>query len=105
MRTVKVYCCHKYAGVLKELSKHDYEFIYDDKYISDDKYPSVSVNLPKNKKAFHSSRIFPFFVNMLPEGANRRAMCTAKKVDEHDFFGMLVMICDIDCIGSVMLRK
>ena len=27
-----------------------------------------------------------------PEGANRRALCRAKKVDETDFFGMLELI-------------
>ena len=47
----------------------------------------------------------PVFTNMLPEGANRRALCRAKKVDENDFFGMLEMICGMDAIGKFVLRR
>ena len=67
--------------------------------------PPVSVNLPKSQKAYHSERIFPVFTNMLPEGANRRALCRAKKVDENDFFGMLEMICGMDAIGKFVLKR
>jgi HipA-like protein len=42
---------------------------------------------------------------MLPEGANRRALCRLKKVDEKDFFGMLEMICGMDAIGKFVLKR
>jgi HipA-like protein len=42
---------------------------------------------------------------MLPEGANRRALCRARKVDENDFFGMLEMICGMDAIGKFVLKR
>lgn len=105
MRKVEVFLGDRHAGQLKELSNHDYEFTYDDAYLSDAQMPSISVTLPKHVGTFRSSQIFSFFTNLLPEGAIRKAMCTTRKVDERDFFGMLEMICGMDCIGNVTLRK
>ena len=105
MRKVNVYYGDLYAGQLVELAKGSYEFTYDDAFMADSSTPSVSVNLPKSQKTYHSDRIFPVFTNMLPEGANRIALCTAMKVDERDFFGMLEMICGLDCIGNVTLMR
>ena len=97
MRKVNVYYGDVYAGQLVELSRGNYEFTYDDAFRADGSTPPVSVNLPKS--------IFPVFTNMLPEGANRRALCRAKKVDENDFFGMLEMICGMDAIGKFVLKR
>lgn len=105
MRKVDVYCGDVYAGQLVELAKGDYEFTYDDAFLADTSKPPVSVNLPKSQKVYHADKIFPVFTNMLPEGANRRALCRMRKVDEKDFFGMLEMICGMDAIGLFVLRK
>lgn len=105
MRKVYVYYGDVFAGQLTELARGSYEFIYDDAFMSDRSTPPVSVNLPKSQKVYHSDHIFPVFTNMLPEGANRRALCRAKKVDESDFFGMLEMICGMDAIGKFVLKS
>ncbi len=104
MRTVDVYYGKVYAGKLKELARGRYEFTYDDSFRHNSEMPPLSVNLPKSNKVYYSKNIFPVFTNMLPEGANRRALCRAKKVDEKDFFGMLQMICGMDTIGKFVLR-
>ena len=105
MRQVYVYYGDVYAGQLVELAKGNYEFTYDDAFLADGSTPAVSVNLPKSQKVYHSDHIFPVFTNMLPEGANRRALCRLKKVDEEDFFGMLEMICGMDAIGKFVLKR
>ena len=105
MRKVYVYYGEVYAGQLVELDRESYEFIYDEAFMSDQKTPPVSVNLPKSQKVYHADHIFPVFTNMLPEGANRRALCRVKKVDERDFFGMLEMICGMDTIGKFVLKR
>ena len=74
MRTVDVYYGEVLAGQLVELARGSYEFIYDDAFMSDRSTPPVSVNLPKSNKVYHADHIFPVFTNMLPEGANRRAL-------------------------------
>ena len=105
MRTVEVYCGDIHAGQLRELSHNLFEFSYDDSYIEDKKTLPISVNLPKSKDVYQSTVIFPFFTNMLPEGANRMAMCKMNKIDENDLFGMLQQVCGMDFIGNVHLRK
>lgn len=105
MRRVDVYYGDTYAGQLTELSHGSYEFSYDDIFMRDTTTPPVSVNIPKSRQVYKSSRIFPVFTNMLPEGANRRALCRLHKVDETDFFGMLQMICGMDTIGKFAIRK
>ena len=105
MRKVAVYYGDIYAGQLTELARSNYVFAYDEDYLADKSLPPVSVNLPKTQQVYHAERIFPVFTNMLPEGANRRALCRARKVDEQDFFGMLEMICGMDAIGKFVLKK
>ena len=105
MRKVDVYFGDVYAGQLTELARGSYQFTYDDAFLADSDTPPVSVNMPKSQKMYHADRIFPVFTNMLPEGANRRALCRVKKVDEDDFFGMLEMICGMDAIGKFVLKK
>ena len=105
MRKVNVFYGDIYAGQLVELARGSYEFTYDDAYLSASNTPPISVNLPKSQKKYHADRIFPVFTNMLPEGANRKALCRAKKVDETDLFGMLEMVCGMDAIGKVVLKR
>ena len=105
MRKVDVYYGDVYAGRLSEMAKGNYVFSYDDNFLANSSTPPVSVNLPKSQKEYQSDRIFPVFTNMLPEGANRRALCRAMKVDEKDLFGMLEMICGMDAIGKFILKK
>lgn len=105
MRKVDVYYGDVFAGQLVELSRGNYEFTYDDDFQADISMPPVSVNLPKSQKVYRSDHIFPVFTNMLPEGANRRALCRMRKVDENDYFGMLEMICGMDVIGKFVLKR
>lgn len=105
MRKVDVYYGDVFAGQLVELTRGSYEFVYDDAFLADSSTPPVSVNLPKSQKVYQADHIFPVFTNMLPEGANRRALCRVKKVDENDFFGMLEMICGMDAIGKFVLKR
>lgn len=105
MRRVGVYYGDVYAGMLVELAQGDYAFVYDDAFLANNQFPPVSVNMPKSQKEFYADHIFPVFTNMLPEGANRSALCRVKKVDEHDFFGMLEMICGMDTIGKFVLKR
>ena len=105
MRTVDVYLDNRFAGQLTERNRNDYEFTYNAQYLADPKTPAIALSLPKREEPYRSNHIFPFFTNLLPEGSNRRAMCANYKVDDNDFFGMLEMICGMDCIGNVTLRK
>ena len=101
MRQLDVYVNGQKAGVLTEQNPgRGYAFCYDDAYLASDG-PSISVTLPKRKEAYNSPGLFPFFMNMLPEGANRRVICRLSRVDESDFFGLLSAMAGKDFIGAV----
>lgn len=104
MRTIDVYFNNVYAGLLSEVSTSKYMFRYADAYVDDPSTYSISVTLPKSQRVFESTSIFPFFTNMLPEGGNRRIICRMNKIDESDFFGMLMAMRGSDFIGAVNLR-
>ena len=85
MRQLEVYANDRKAGVLTEQHPgRGYGFLYDPDYLASD-CPSISVTLPKREQTYVSSRLFPFFMNMLPEGANRKVICRTLRIDERDY--------------------
>lgn len=104
MRKVDVYFNDTKAGVLTEHdSGRGYTFKYRPEYVQSG-MPSVSVTLPKREEAYESDLLFPFFSNMIPEGANRRVICRMLRIDERDYFGILSAMADQDFIGAVNIR-
>lgn len=105
MRQLAVYNNDSYAGLLQELTPGlGYVFTYDPDYLASDSAP-VSVTLPKRSEPYRSAYLFPFFTNLLPEGNNRKVKCRAFKIDEKDFFGMLMATVGTDIIGAINFRN
>ena len=105
MRQLGVYCNDEFVGVLTEaVPGKRYKFEYDSAWLAVGRAP-VSVTLPMKGEAFESNELFPFFLNMLPEGANRKMVCRANHIDEEDYFGILMAMADKDCIGAVNMRR
>jgi len=105
MKELAVYYNDIEAGILTE--KHPgtgYTFQYKEDYLNS-KMPPISATLPKQSTKYKSEHLFPFFSNMLPEGANRRVICRTQKIDENDFFGLLETMADKDFIGAVNVRR
>lgn len=104
MRQLDVYYNNAKAGVLTEINPGaGYTFKYEPEYLSSD-MPPISATLPKRKEAFEADSLFPFFSNMIPEGANRGVICRTLRIDENDFFGILSAMADKDFIGAVNIR-
>ena len=103
MRSLEVHKAGHFAGVLVERSRQCYEFIYDEQYVQMP-YPPVSVTLLKRIEPYHSEVMFPFFMNMLPEGVNRRTICRVRRIDENDYFGLLMAFAGKDIIGDVKFK-
>lgn len=105
MRKLEVYVNDTKAGILTEQNPgKGYTFVYTAAYLDSD-LPPVSLTLPKREEAYESEFLFPFFTNLLPEGANRKVICREKRIDHKDFFGMLMATVGTDMIGSVNFRK
>ena len=93
------------AGLLTELNPgKGYTFVYTEAYAASD-MPPVSLTLPKRKEAYEAEYLFPFFTNLLPEGANRKVICREQRIDDKDFFGMLMATVGTDIIGSVNFKE
>lgn len=104
MRTLEVYYNDTKAGTLTEINPGaGYTFKYEPEYLSSD-LPPISATLPKQEDTFESDTLFPFFSNMIPEGANRGVICRMLRIDETDFFGILSAMADKDFIGAVNIR-
>lgn len=105
MRRAEVYENHILAGTLEQTDKGEFVFRYDDLYFADASKRAISLTLPKEKQEYRSSVLFPFFFNMLSEGANKRIQCLEYKIDERDHFGLLLATANRDTIGAVTVKK
>lgn len=104
MRQLGVYNNDVLAGVLTELAPgRGYVFAYAPAYLVSGAAP-VSVTLPLQSDSYESESLFPFFVNLLPEGANRTIICRKYRIDEEDLFGLLFVMSGRDFIGAVNVR-
>lgn len=104
MRYIDVYYNETKAGVLTEHNPgNGYTFKYNREYVKSD-LPSISASLPKREEVFESDSMFPFFINMIPEGANRGAICRTLRIDENDYFAILSAMANKDFIGAVNVR-
>lgn len=105
MKQLGVYYNNIKAGVLTELHPGaDYVFQYDSEYLAL-RVPSISVSLPRRSESFKSAQLFPFFINMLPEGTNRSVICRNRRIDEKDYFGILAAMAGKDFIGAVNIKE
>mgnify|MGYP003446428231 FL=1 len=105
MRVAKVFTNGVLAGTLSETDDGKYIFKYDDAYLLDSRNRAISLSLPKRKEAFVADELFPFFYNMLSEGANKALQCMTLKIDENDDFGLLLATADNDTIGAITVKK
>lgn len=105
MRAAEVFTNGVLAGTLSETDDGKYIFKYDDAYLLDSRNRAISLSLPKRKEPFVADELFPFFYNMLSEGANKALQCMTLKIDENDAFGLLLATADNDTIGAITVKQ
>ena len=93
------------AGLLEKNAPDDYRFTYDEKYLSNNALPSISLSLPKTQQAYHSPVLFSFFAGFVAEGINKDIQCRLLKIDEEDDFTRLLATAGEDTIGAVTVKK
>ncbi|KAF0238332.1 MAG: serine/threonine-protein kinase [Prolixibacteraceae bacterium] len=104
MRSAEIYRNGVLVGKLTESNNRTYEFKYDSGYFTDNSKPAISLTLPKNQPVHNCEYLFPFFYNMLSEGTNRTVQQRQLKIDENDFFGLLLATAQYDTIGAVTIK-
>jgi len=104
MRSAEIYRNNIKAGILSE-SEGGYTFTYDPDYYNDNSMPAISLSIPKTKLSYTSHYLFPFFFNMLSEGTNRALQSKQLRIDENDFFGLLLATAQYDTIGAITVKQ
>lgn len=94
----------EYAGILTEISNKDYSFVYDEEYRRNECNSPVCLAMPLSVNEYHSDILFPFFYNLLSEGANRKMQSDLLHIDSEDDFGILLATAQYDTIGSVTVQ-
>ncbi|MBN9386158.1 MAG: HipA N-terminal domain-containing protein [Chitinophagaceae bacterium] len=105
MRQATVLFKGEEAGTLTQQDDGSFLFQYAPSWVDDRSKPAISLTLPKTKLSYHSTFLFPFFYNLLPEGSNRQVVCHLNRVDQDDYFGLLLTTAANDTIGAVTVRK
>lgn len=103
-RSAQVYYNGKLSGILTKAG-NTYRFAYDETYLNTPGSRPVSITLPLRKEVYESNVLFPVFVNMLSEGANKRIQCRMLRIDENDYFSLLLATTKDDSIGPVTVKE
>lgn len=105
MRQAKVLYKNKLSGWLTQSDSGNFVFRYTDHWFSASNAPAISLTLPKTQQEHHSTFLFPFFFNLLPEGSNKQMVCYHQRIDPKDDFGLLMNTGHSDTIGAVTVIK
>ena len=105
MRQAEIFFKGEEAGLLTQQDDGSFTYRYHDQWMSDSGKPPVSLTLPKIKQEYYSNYLFPFFFNMLPEGANKQVVCKYMRIDKDDHFGLLLTTARYDTVGAVTVIK
>lgn len=105
MRKANVNRNGELVGVLTQFSNNEYEFRYDENWFANRELPPLSLTMPKSKQVYKSEYLFPFFFNMLSEGVNRQLQTRHLKIDEEDYFGLLLATAKTDTIGAITISE
>ena len=101
MRSAKVYRNGELAGLLIQHDSKNYEFVYTDEWLVNGSKPPVSLTLPKSQKIHKANYLFPFFFNLISEGVNKQLQCRQFKIDEKNYFDLLLATASVDTIGAI----
>jgi serine/threonine-protein kinase HipA len=104
MRTAQIFYNNRLAGILSK-SGATYHFAYDKAYLTVTGSRPVSLTLPLRETPYESNVLFPAFVNLLSEGANKAIQTRLLKIDENDYFGLLLATAGGDRIGPLTIKE
>jgi HipA-like protein len=104
MRAAQVLYNGRLAGILSK-SAGTYRFVYDKNYLSTPGSRPVSLTLPFQEAPYESNVLFPVFINMLSEGDNKAIQNRLLKIDENDYFSLLLATAGSETIGPLTIKE
>jgi len=104
MKKAQVFYNGRLAGILSK-TPDGYLFVYDKGYLAMPDSRPVSLTLPLREELFSSDVLFPAFINRLSEGANKAMQNRMLKIDENDYFGLLLASAGSESIGPLTIKE
>ncbi|RAJ08471.1 serine/threonine-protein kinase HipA [Chitinophaga skermanii] len=104
MKIVQVYYNTELAGILSK-NGGIYRFQYDEAYLNKPGSKPISLTMPLKLSTYESDTLFPAFVNLLSEGANKAFQSRSFKIDERDYFSLLLATEGGDRIGPISIKQ
>jgi possible hipA-like protein len=104
MRVAEVFYKRESAGILTQNDDGSFTFRYHDHWLTDAKKEAIAFAFPKTQQEYHSPYLFAFFFNILPEGENKECFCRTLKIDDDDYFGLLLVAARHDSIGAITVK-
>lgn len=103
MRTGIIKYNQELAGILTEEDSGEYVFVYDESYVK--KYPNqfITFRMPVTTRPYRSTRLFPFFDGLIPEGWLLNIASESWKITINDRMGLLLACCQ-NAIGAVSVH-
>ena len=105
MQEAKVYRNGEEIGLLQKDDEGLYLFQYTPHYLQSEDVLSISVHFPLQEEVFSAETLFPFFFNLLAEGAMKEMQCRELKIDPEDHFTRLIKTTEFNTIGSITLKE
>ena len=91
------------AGILRELDSGEYEYVYDKLYIQDHPDQFITFKMPVTSPPYRSTRLFPFFDGLIPEGWLLKIASETWRINMKDRMGLLLACCQ-NSIGAVSVH-
>src|SRR5438128_11635624 len=104
-RKAEIYNNGVLAGMLEKTDEQEFVFRYDAQYYNDANRNAISLSLPKKQIEYQAKTLFPFFYGLLSEGVNKQTQCRLLRIDENDFFSLLLSTASSDTIGSITVKE
>lgn len=101
MKQGLVYKKDKLAGIIWE-DENGYSFQYNEDYLLNPIYGSVSKTLPLRSEVFNDKNMLPFFDGLIPEGWLLQIAIENWKLNPRDRMTLLLTLCK-DCIGDISI--
>lgn len=93
-----------HAGILRELDSGEYEFAYDEFYIQNHPELFINFNMPVTSMVYRSTRLFPFFDGLIPEGWLLKIASESWRINLNDRMGLLLACCQ-NAVGAVSVHQ
>jgi HipA-like protein len=105
MRQAQIMYKGEVAGKLIQHNDGSFSFTYEDTWIANSQKPPVSLTLPKSVKVYNAKLFSHSLLICCQRGVNKHVICKSLKIDEDDYFGLLLNVAQYDAIGAVTVKR